>query len=797
MNLDTSKQQPTIPNKIWEDLENGMNEVFTTKVLRGMKSSRYMGLYTVVYNYLTVIPQTQPNQTGHSAKAQDRSDAIGQALYNLLKDFLEQYLRDILVRGQDLVDDDLLSFYTKEWDKYKFSSKVLNGICDYLNRFWVRQKINEGKKGYYDVFQLALVIWRDVLFAELGSRVTKAILRLIEKERSGLTINTRLISGVLSCYVDLGLNEDDSENKIMGPELSIYKQAFEEVFIHDTEEFYARESCAFLAENSLIDYMRKTEHRLSEELKRVGLYLHKSTELRLIQRCEDVLIKQHLTLFHQEFQTMLDDGQQENLSLIYHLVSRIPDGLNRLKEILENHIVVQGLAKIEKCGSTAVESPELFINTILEVHRYFEKLVKDAFEGNAHFVAAIDKACEKFINNNNVTKSTDSLTKPPELMAKYCDLLLRKSARNPEEAELEEKLRQVITVFRYLVDKDVFQKFYTKFFGRRLIHGTSSSDDAEMSMISKLKEACGYEYTSKLQRMYQDIAVASKEQNEKFKEDLKSRGESLNYDLYVQILTSGSWPMQAPQNDIKLPPELLVGIERFQTFYHQKFNGRKLSWMTHSSRGEIHAYCFKLNHVFTASTLQMTVLLQYNHADSYSINELCEKTQIELDILKQVLAVLIKAKLLNDDTDSSLTNAEENSASITNGQKSVSEAHSKDALENSLRPETKISLHLGYRNKKIRVNINVPLKAEIRQEQEKTHKNIEEDRKILIQASIVRIMKTRKTLDHQKLMIEVLKQLSSRFKPSVPVIKKCIDILIEKEYLQRDQSSKDTYKYIA
>lgn len=59
-----------------------------------------------------------------------------------------------------------------------------------------------------------------------------------------------------------------------------------------------------------------------------------------------------------------------------------------------------------------------------------------------------------------------------------------------------------MVIFKYIEDKDVFQNFYTNKLSKRLIHGASASDEAEASMISKLKEACGFEYTQKLQRMF-------------------------------------------------------------------------------------------------------------------------------------------------------------------------------------------------------------------------------------------------------------------------------------------------------
>ena len=81
-----------------------------------------------------------------------------------------------------------------------------------------------------------------------------------------------------------------------------------------------------------------------------------------------------------------------------------------------------------------------------------------------------------------------------------------------------------MTIFKYLEDKDAFQRYYSRMLAKRLVQGSSVSDDYEESMISKLKEACGYEYTAKLHRMFNDVQT-SKDLTKEFKDKTTSVDE--------------------------------------------------------------------------------------------------------------------------------------------------------------------------------------------------------------------------------------------------------------------------------
>ncbi|EFY99064.1 cullin-2 [Metarhizium robertsii ARSEF 23] len=721
---------------------------------RGIDMQMYMGVYTAVHNFCT--SQKAVGLTGPAMQSNHRgAHLLGEELYNNLITYLQKHLEDLVEASKSHTDEALLAYYIKEWSRYTNAAKYIHHLFRYLNRHWVKREIDEGKKNVYDVYTLHLVQWRKVLFEQVSGKVMDAVLKLVEKQRNGETIEHNQIKQVVDSFVSLGLDEADMSRST----LDVYRYYFERPFLEATAEFYTAESKQFVAENSVVEYMKKAEVRLAEEEERVVMYLHQDIAVPLKKTCNTALIAEHSTLLREEFQVLLDNEREEDMARMYNLLSRIPDGLDPLRTKFEKHVLKAGLAAVQKVQSSEGDKlePKVYVDALLEVHSQYQLLVKQAFNDEPEFTRSLDNACREFVNRNEVCKDTS--TKSPELLAKYTDVLLRKSSTSIEEGDLERTLTQIMTVFKYIEDKDVFQKYYSRMLARRLVHSNSSSDDAETSMISKLKEACGFEYTNKLQRMFQDMQI-SKDLNKDFRGHLESVDSLKTVDSTFSILGTGFWPLQAPSTHFHPPVEIATEIERFTRFYKHKHDGRKLTWLWHLCKGEVRAgYCknSKTPFTFQVSIYQMAILLLFNEKDTYTYDDMVTATQLSTEVLDQALAVILKAKVLLMDGGS--------------GERP--------------KPGRSFSLNYEFKSKKIRVNLNLGGVKEAKQEETETNKTIEEDRKLVLQSAIVRIMKARKKMKHTQLVSETINQIRSRFVPKVGDIKKCIEILLDKEYLER------------
>lgn len=834
----------------WLKLGAGLQGIFDHKTIT---KKEYMGLYTTVYNICT-----RSDRNSQDALASDRENAMsaisndgqpqlqqqalaGHELYKKLQEFIENHVKTVLEKTKTTLmsgdisetenpvesDQAILREYNTQWQRFLFSRRVFNGVAQYLNRYWVKRMREERPEEHvYEIKDLSLIVWKKHLFDHVNKSLTPTILRLVYRDRRGdCKIDYELIKGVVESYVELGLEQENqfilNSNStsitrktafqqqtaaLEESNLKLYKELFEGEFLKDLDIFYKQESDSYLTNHSVIDYMQFAQKRLDEERKRVDGFMHTSSMQQVMRQCTDALVKIHLSKIYAEFRPLLDQSRNEDLSRMYKLVQQA-DGLDTLKELLQEYILKKGQSQLTEIKAKAADDPRLYVNTLVDIHEKHRQLVCDCFDTDSNFRRSLDKACESFINDNALTKEYGS-NKSPELLARHCDLLLRKGGDSGGDMDNAQVFERLMTIFEFLQDKDVFSKFYRNSLMKRLIHGTSVSDDDEELMISKLRDKCGYEFVAKFQRMMQD-KLSNKTLNDAYKAFLTDKGKT-QIDCSVQVLSQGSWPVTWQQLwDVKWPPVFQTCLDNFTEFYGERHTGRKLQWINNMCRADVVTNCFKKQYTFACSVFQAAVLLMFNSRDSYTVAEIQEHTGINKKILDQVIQLLLKVKLLVPGQNSDAMNTATSTTAGTQGSSvggsqtpetptSMSSSATAALSANITYADTDVvRLYTEYRNKRARININVPLKTDLKNEKEATTKSIEEDRKFEIQCCIVRVMKARKKLDHNGLITEAIEQLKHRFKPSVPAIKKGIDMLIEKEYLQRDVDDRNTYMYLA
>ena len=128
----------------------------------------------------------------------------------LLGQYLSTHLGGVCKNAESHTDEALLTFYIREWKRYTDAAKFNNHLFRYLNRHWVKREMDEGKKNVYDVYTLHLVRWKEDFFKHVQEKVMDAVLRLVEKQRNGETIDHQQIKQIVDSFVLLGLDENDS-----------------------------------------------------------------------------------------------------------------------------------------------------------------------------------------------------------------------------------------------------------------------------------------------------------------------------------------------------------------------------------------------------------------------------------------------------------------------------------------------------------------------------------------------------------------------------------------------------------
>ncbi|KAL7979496.1 hypothetical protein Chor_004654 [Crotalus horridus] len=312
-----------------------------------------------------------------------------------------------------------------------------------------------------------------------------------------------------------------------------------------------------------------------------------------------------------------------------------------------------------------------------------------------------------------------------------------------------------------------------KYVDSKLRAGNKEATDEELEkMLDKIMiifrfiYECGAAFTSKLEGMFKDMEL-SKDIMIQFKQYMQNQNVPGNIELTVNILTMGYWPTYVPM-EVHLPSEMVKLQEIFKTFYLGKHSGRKLQWQSTLGHCVLKAEFKEGKKELQVSLFQTLVLLMFNEGEEFSLEEIKQATGIEDGELRRTLQSLAcgKARVL-----------------------------AKSPKGKDVEDGDKFTCNDDFRHKLFRIKINQIQMKETVEEQASTTERVFQDRQYQIDAAIVRIMKMRKTLTHNLLVSEVYNQLKFPVKPAD--LKKRIESLIDRDYMERDKENPNQYNYIA
>ncbi|KAG0650688.1 Cullin-3 [Hyphodiscus hymeniophilus] len=766
----------------------------------------------------------------------------GDRLYDRVKEFEEQWfgsqvmptirklitsnLVNITIGGvsgttaneRRVTGEEFLKGLKASWEDHNTVMNMTTDVLMYMDRVYCQ----DFRKA--SIFTTSMGLFRDhILRSRLASSdqdlitfdiLNSVILDQISMEREGDVINKHLIRSCM--YMLEGLYETDNEKDYE----KLYLSTFEPAFIQASRTFYQEECNNLLREGDASSWLKRTKKRFAEEEDRCQTTISLLTTSKIARVIENEMIREHLPEFlameGSGIKAMIENDRYEDLTLLYQHISRIDQSKEILKVALQARVVELG-SEINKniqntefaqqdvdvaeggeksksrpmnAAAKATVAAIKWVDEVLRLKDKFDTMWRKCFAEDLILQTVLTRSFSDFIN---------IYPRCSEHVSLFIDDNLKRGIKGKTEAEIDEVLDKAVTLLRYIQDKDMFELYYKKHLARRLLFGKSESGDVEKQMVSRMKLEIGNAFTSKLEGMFKDMTM-SEELSSGYREHMDKLGDlsRTQPDLGINVLTSNFWPMDSiggnkmgedgSRQMCQFPQEILTLQESFKNFYLKERSGRLLTWVGYLGTADIRCTFPPIpgkegakvrRHEITFSTFGMIILLLFNDladGETLSFEEIQERTNMTTqDLARQLhpLAVNPKTKVLNK------------------------QPNPKEAPK----PGDTFSFNASFTSKNIKLKapvISAVSKVEGEEERKETEDRNDEHRGNVIDTVIVRIMKARKEFTHQNLFAEVISQLSQRFKPDLNMMKRRVESLIEREYLERvEEANTPTYRYLA
>ena len=695
-------------------------------------------------------------------------------LYDSVKEEMMNAMIDLAKRVECIKDDKtFIAFLASQWlieaRTIKSISDILIPLAVWLTKKFVEKHThlttiqdnseNNIQKTLYSIFKSHVY-----MSTHIRLRLRQALLDSVLCDRIGEDIDRVAVRGTVFMLVAISSQDKD-----------IYRTEFEEPILNATRSFYTERARMWLDQTTCPEYIRKVEDAVNNERSRGMLLYEPSTTDIVISIMFDHLVCVNLS-FLMEMSTgpssMLDAGMWDDLHRMYLVLKSVTGGREALRSVFVIWLKRVGTAIMQhptrakdpegRCPSG--RDPLMLISDVMILKDRVDEILNNVFVSEQKqidmiFMHGANDAFSSFFNVNGLAA---------EALALFMHSKLCNGASIQIDEVIEQLLEKCVILFRFVNSKDEFERYYKQLLAKRLLLKNSTSFDLEQSMIAKLKSECGFQFTTQMECMFRDISISG-EMARTFDNFCSQTAIALPFEFSVTVLTSGNWPM-APSPPCVFHEDFMRCMSTFETFYFSQYSGRRLAWLTSVGHVGLKATFCGQHHDVNVTTHQAAILLLFNNHNTFSFKEIKQATNIQDVELRRCLLSLYAGKF---------------------------RVICKNPAGKDIADEDLFSFNEQFSSRMLRFKIPMISMKENVAERSVTLERIEEDRKSIVDTTIVRIMKARLEMDHVLLISEVTKLLAIRFPVTPQTVKKRIESLIEHEYIERDTNDIKRYRYVA
>ena len=775
--VEDNKENKTRPLEEFEKSKKEMENIMINSLLLYVKdgtipkgnNSTHMTCYNTIYNF-TDSGYGDELLNFHNSKIREAADGCYERIKNLSGfDFIDSFI-DCNNKLNSLI------FSMSRIFLY-ISNNHLKGSED---------KNNVRKYQEDNVSEFSMKIYKENFFNKLKNKIFSSLNEiLIRDERNGnneFRIKLISIMKTLQCMdynkprilkiSETSKNWQEEEKDTAKIKLT-YQDEWFKYFESETIKYIRNKAERDIKNNSAPEYVKCELKYLDEEDERLDSYVYGGYHARIKEINYEYLIKnnaQQIVDMDTGINNMFKTKKKDELNEVYQLFSFYPECLKLIQSSFRAYIRERLLALYN--DKEFSKDPKKFVPALIDLKKEMDEIVVLCFANDNDFQ---DQENKEF----SVLMSKDHY---PKQLANYADFCMRNGFKGKSEEEIEGTLNDIISIFKNINSKLVFQSETEKKMSDRLIKGLSINMNAEKMLISKLKQENGVTYVSKMNEMISDLEK-NKAEYEGYKLS-KSHGAPGGIKFNIQVISQSAWDInKSNMEKIEVPLFLQNCIDDFQSFYLGRHQQTKLIWCLSLSRIEIQ-YLYLQNKNISTSTLPQFLALYY----------LEQKGNLKLETIATLLGCNVKKVIY--DIRGLIFNPSFNPKGTTDKGVILSNI---DEKTKEFKPSTEISINRKFSVNRQKFNtLPLPQKKtadEIKASEMEEAQIIKKYQDNILQATVTRIMKSRigQETSHVWLVGEASKQVDL-FKAQPQQIKENIEKLIEKNIIKRKGAS---YEYIA